>query len=181
MSCCVMIIYNNIKEIRNCEKVLRIYTSERPQLCARSITEGIIIKQYLCIYLTFHVINTNSSANIGFFSRFVVHCPHYWVIYNYPHYFKTEQSTMAELGKLNTLEIIKETGSGFYLDGGVLGEILLPFTNSLVSSSRSWNWHCPLSWTYSRLWIPPCRYCGTAQIAYVKLYWNESSPQYWYH
>jgi len=37
---------------------------------------------------------------------------------------------MAELGKLNTLKIIKETGSGFYLDGGVLGEILLPFTNS---------------------------------------------------
>ncbi|MCJ8350501.1 S1-like domain-containing RNA-binding protein [Moritella sp.] len=37
---------------------------------------------------------------------------------------------MVELGKLNTLEIIKETGSGFYLDGGVLGEILLPFTNS---------------------------------------------------
>jgi predicted RNA-binding protein (virulence factor B family) len=37
---------------------------------------------------------------------------------------------MAELGKLNTLEIIKETGSGFYLDGGALGEILLPFTNA---------------------------------------------------
>ena len=39
---------------------------------------------------------------------------------------------MAELGKLSTLEIIKETGSGFYLDGGVLGEILLPFTHAPI-------------------------------------------------
>lgn len=41
---------------------------------------------------------------------------------------------MAELGKLNTLEIIKETGFGFYLDGRELGEILLPFANAPVSA-----------------------------------------------
>lgn len=33
---------------------------------------------------------------------------------------------MAELGKLNTLEIIKTVDFGLYLDGGELGEILLP-------------------------------------------------------
>lgn len=37
---------------------------------------------------------------------------------------------MAELGKRNTLEIIKETSFGFYLDGAESGEILLPFANA---------------------------------------------------
>lgn len=41
---------------------------------------------------------------------------------------------MAELGKFNTLEIIKETGFGFYLDGGSLGEVLLPFANAPISA-----------------------------------------------
>jgi len=38
------------------------------------------------------------------------------------------QSTiyMASAGKYNTLRIVRETGSGFYLDGMELGEILLP-------------------------------------------------------
>ena len=33
---------------------------------------------------------------------------------------------MAELGKTNTLIIVRESDHGFYLDGGELGEILLP-------------------------------------------------------
>src|SRR5690349_7609001 len=33
---------------------------------------------------------------------------------------------MALLGKRNTLPIIREARPGFYLDGGALGEILLP-------------------------------------------------------
>jgi predicted RNA-binding protein (virulence factor B family) len=33
---------------------------------------------------------------------------------------------MALLGRLNTLTAVRETQSGFYLDGGPLGEILLP-------------------------------------------------------
>ncbi len=33
---------------------------------------------------------------------------------------------MVEVGRLNTLPIIRETRAGLYLDGGVLGEILLP-------------------------------------------------------
>jgi predicted RNA-binding protein (virulence factor B family) len=33
---------------------------------------------------------------------------------------------MADIGKLNTLKIAKAVDFGFYLDGGVLGEILLP-------------------------------------------------------
>ncbi|MFL0797533.1 MAG: GntR family transcriptional regulator [Cellvibrionaceae bacterium] len=33
---------------------------------------------------------------------------------------------MAEIGKFNTLTVIKETDFGVYLDGGVQGEILLP-------------------------------------------------------
>ncbi len=37
---------------------------------------------------------------------------------------------MAELGKFNTLEIIKETSFGFYLDGGELGEVLIPFNHA---------------------------------------------------
>lgn len=33
---------------------------------------------------------------------------------------------MAEIGKLNTLEVLKEVDFGIYLDGGNLGEILMP-------------------------------------------------------
>lgn len=33
---------------------------------------------------------------------------------------------MAEIGKLNTLEVLKELDFGIYLDGGNLGEILMP-------------------------------------------------------
>ena len=33
---------------------------------------------------------------------------------------------MAKLGHINTLAAVRETQSGFYLDGGELGEILLP-------------------------------------------------------
>ena len=35
-------------------------------------------------------------------------------------------SLMAELGKLNTLNFIRDSNHGVYLDGGELGEILLP-------------------------------------------------------
>ena len=31
-----------------------------------------------------------------------------------------------ELGKINTLDVVRETDNGFYLDGGDLGEILMP-------------------------------------------------------
>ena len=33
---------------------------------------------------------------------------------------------MALLGRINTLLIVRESDHGFYLDGGSLGEILLP-------------------------------------------------------
>lgn len=33
---------------------------------------------------------------------------------------------MAEIGKINTLEVVRETDNGFYLDGQNLGEILMP-------------------------------------------------------
>ncbi|MCK3685014.1 S1-like domain-containing RNA-binding protein [Maribellus sp. YY47] len=33
---------------------------------------------------------------------------------------------MTEIGKINTLDIVRETGNGVYLDGGELGEILMP-------------------------------------------------------
>ena len=33
---------------------------------------------------------------------------------------------MADLGKLNTLKSIRDSDNGTYLDGGELGEILLP-------------------------------------------------------
>ncbi|WP_167612544.1 S1 RNA-binding domain-containing protein [Maribellus sediminis] len=33
---------------------------------------------------------------------------------------------MTEIGKVNTLTIVRETGNGVYLDGGELGEILMP-------------------------------------------------------
>ena len=35
-------------------------------------------------------------------------------------------SLMAEIGKFNTLEILRETDNGVYLDGGEHGEILMP-------------------------------------------------------
>ena len=33
---------------------------------------------------------------------------------------------MAEIGKINTLGIVRETANGVYLDGDDLGEILMP-------------------------------------------------------
>ena len=33
---------------------------------------------------------------------------------------------MAEIGKINTLPIVRETANGVYLDGDELGEILMP-------------------------------------------------------
>ena len=33
---------------------------------------------------------------------------------------------MAEIGKINTLKVVRETGNGVYLDGENLGEILMP-------------------------------------------------------
>ena len=33
---------------------------------------------------------------------------------------------MVEIGKINTLEVVRETDNGFYLDGRELGEILMP-------------------------------------------------------
>ena len=33
---------------------------------------------------------------------------------------------MVEIGKINTLEVVRETDNGFYLDGQELGEILMP-------------------------------------------------------
>ena len=33
---------------------------------------------------------------------------------------------MVEIGKVNTLEVVRETDNGFYLDGRELGEILMP-------------------------------------------------------
>ncbi len=33
---------------------------------------------------------------------------------------------MAEIGKINTLPVVRETANGVYLDGGDLGEILMP-------------------------------------------------------
>ena len=33
---------------------------------------------------------------------------------------------MAEIGRINTLEVVRETDNGFYLDGENLGEILMP-------------------------------------------------------
>ena len=44
---------------------------------------------------------------------------------------------MPEIGKINTLEVIRETENGFYLDGLELGEILMPrkFTNDEIKKS----------------------------------------------
>ncbi|MEY2796456.1 MAG: hypothetical protein RIR10_2172, partial [Planctomycetota bacterium] len=33
---------------------------------------------------------------------------------------------MAELGRIANLTVLRETQSGFYLDAGALGEVLLP-------------------------------------------------------
>ena len=33
---------------------------------------------------------------------------------------------MAEIGKINTLKVVRETDNGLYLDGEQLGEILMP-------------------------------------------------------
>jgi predicted RNA-binding protein (virulence factor B family) len=33
---------------------------------------------------------------------------------------------MVEIGRVNTLEVVRETDNGLYLDGRELGEILMP-------------------------------------------------------
>lgn len=44
---------------------------------------------------------------------------------------------MAEIGKINTLKVVRETGNGVYLDGENLGEILMPkkFVSADVKST----------------------------------------------
>lgn len=47
---------------------------------------------------------------------------------------------MAEIGKINTLEVVRETENGFYLDGEELGEILMPqkfITEEVRESERA--------------------------------------------
>ncbi len=47
---------------------------------------------------------------------------------------------MAEIGKLNTLEVVRETDNGFYLDGEQLGEILMPqkfITEEIRNTNRA--------------------------------------------
>lgn len=39
---------------------------------------------------------------------------------------KNKKDILAEIGKVNTLDFIRETENGIYLDGGILGEILMP-------------------------------------------------------
>jgi predicted RNA-binding protein (virulence factor B family) len=36
---------------------------------------------------------------------------------------------MATVGHFNVLKVLRETGSGYFLDGGELGDILLPGNN----------------------------------------------------
>src|SRR5665647_2021690 len=36
---------------------------------------------------------------------------------------------MATIGRFNVLKVLRETGSGYFLDGGELGDILLPGNN----------------------------------------------------
>ena len=46
---------------------------------------------------------------------------------------------MAEIGKINTLEVMRETDNGFYLDGQNLGEILMP-RKFITDEVRSQGW-----------------------------------------
>lgn len=43
---------------------------------------------------------------------------------------------MASIGRYNTLQVLRETASGFYLDGGAEGEILLP--GALAPTDLQW-------------------------------------------
>jgi len=40
--------------------------------------------------------------------------------------FKNSNTKMTEIGKYNTLNLVRETANGVYLDGEDLGEILMP-------------------------------------------------------
>ncbi len=46
---------------------------------------------------------------------------------------------MVEIGKVNTLEVVRETDNGFYLDGKNLGEILMP-RKFITDEVRSQGW-----------------------------------------
>jgi hypothetical protein len=46
---------------------------------------------------------------------------------------------MVEIGKINTLEVVRETDNGFYLDGQELGEILMPH-KFITDEVRSAGW-----------------------------------------
>lgn len=46
---------------------------------------------------------------------------------------------MVEIGKVNTLEVVRETDNGFYLDGRELGEILMP-RKFITDEVRSQGW-----------------------------------------
>lgn len=46
---------------------------------------------------------------------------------------------MVEIGKVNTLEVVRETDNGFYLDGQNLGEILMP-RKFITDEVRSQGW-----------------------------------------
>lgn len=46
---------------------------------------------------------------------------------------------MVEIGKVNTLEVVRETDNGFYLDGRELGEILMP-RKFITDDVRSQGW-----------------------------------------
>lgn len=46
---------------------------------------------------------------------------------------------MTEIGKVNTLEVVRETDNGFYLDGMELGEILMP-RKFITEEVRSQGW-----------------------------------------
>jgi uncharacterized protein len=46
---------------------------------------------------------------------------------------------MVEIGRINTLEVVRETDNGFYLDGQNLGEILMP-RKFITDEVRSQGW-----------------------------------------
>jgi len=48
------------------------------------------------------------------------------------------KNTLAEIGKINTLNVVWETENGVYLDGENLGEILMPrkFVTDEVKASQ---------------------------------------------
>jgi len=46
---------------------------------------------------------------------------------------------MVEIGKINTLEVVRETDNGFYLDGRELGEMLMP-RKFITEEVRSQGW-----------------------------------------